>query len=95
MSKRLRRTFTPEFKAEAVSLLQRSGQSIAQVAKELGLSPSSLRQWALEAERKTPASAGPAELNAEIDRLKSRLRHVEAERDFLKKAAAFFARESK
>lgn len=95
MSRRQRRAFTPEFKSEAVSLLKRSGRSIAQVAKELDVSPSTLRQWARQTERESPTTSSPAELNAENDRLRTRLRQVEAERDFLKKAAAFFARESK
>lgn len=96
MSRRKRRSFTPEFKAEAVALVKRSGRSIGQVAKELDLSETSLRQWVQKAEE---AEIGgerlSAEEAAELRRLRRELKEVQAERDFLKKAAAFFARESK
>ncbi len=89
-----RRTFTAEFKQEAVALVQRSGQSANQVAKELGVSQTALSRWLRDARRPAESPNGfhaAAELRAlrqEVDRLRM-------EREILKKAAAFFANESR
>jgi transposase len=96
MSRRPKRTFTAEFRAEAVALVKASGKSIGQVAKELDLHDSSLREWVRRAE--APAGpAGPLNENEreELSRLRKDFQRVQMERDFLKKAAAFFAKESK
>jgi transposase len=89
-----RRRFSSEFKQEAVALVRRSGQSANQVAKELGVSQTALSRWLREAA--TPVSS-PNGLRA-AEELKSLRREVERlrmERDILKKAAAFFANESR
>ncbi len=95
MSRRPRRSFTAEFKAEAVALVKKSGKTVGQVAKELDLTVTSLRNWMKEGERgaaPTPLSESERD---ELTRLRKDIQRVQMERDFLKKAAAFFARESK
>lgn len=95
--RRSKRTFTKEFKAEAVRLLrerQRLGESESYVARELGLSPGLLHQWADELDAGgRPAPLGET-LEEEVRRLRRENATLKLERDFAKKAAAFFARES-
>lgn len=98
MSKRARRSFTPEFKAEAVALVRVSGKSVGQVAKDLDLTETALRDWVTRAEKGLPL-AGKSEVTpnerAELMALRKENRVLKMERDFLKRAAAFFAKESK
>jgi transposase len=97
MSKKKRRAFTAEQKAEAVKIVKTSGKSVGQVAQELGLTVSALRSWVKQDEiNHNPAPRGPltTDERAELARLRKELKRVEMERDFLKKAAAFFARET-
>lgn len=94
---RKRPTYTPEFKAEAIRLAHAGDKSVGQVAKDLGISESSLREWVEKAER-TQAPATPegpltAEERQELQRLRRENARLQMERDFLKKAAAFFAKE--
>lgn len=90
-------TYTAEFRADAVRLAAQSGKSLRQVAADLGLATESLRRWVLQAQ--TDAGKGPvgALTSAEHDELR-RLRRENAtlrmEREILKKAAAFFAKET-
>ena len=96
-----RRDFTPEFKREAVALLENSGRPLMQIATELGISPSMLRNWRAvvnggpprsRAGSKTPSpSASPADQAAEIARLRRELDRTRMERDVLKKAIGIFA----
>jgi transposase len=97
MSKKKRRAFTQEQKAEAVKIVRTSGKSVGQVAQEMGLTVSALRSWVKQDEiNQNPAPRGPltTDERAELARLRKELKRVEMERDFLKKAAAFFARET-
>lgn len=93
-----RRTFSKEFKVEAVRLVQDRGVAVVQASRDLDVAESVLRRWIREANA-APATAFPgnglqrAEL-AEIAALKKEVAKLKAERDILKKAAAFFARES-
>ena len=95
-SRRLRRTFSPEFKAEAVKLVSEPGQSISAVAKNLDLTDSALRNWMRQA--KIDAGKGPtgalttAERN-ELTALRRENRQLRMEREILRKATAFFAKE--
>ncbi len=95
MSKRKRRTFTREQKADAVRLVRAGGEGIPTVARNLDLSENSLRRWVKQADiddGKGSAGDLTTEEKAEVRRLKKKLRQVTMERDFLKKAAAYFAK---
>ena len=97
MSKIIRRTFTKEQKADAVNLIRTSGEPVSQIARELGIHANTLHRWIAQAdidEGKGPEGAYTTAEKAEIRELKRRVRRLEMERDFLKKAAAFFAREN-
>ncbi len=97
MSKKKRRAFTAEQKAEAVKIVKTSGKTVTQVAHEMGLTVSALRSWVKQDEiNQNPAPRGPltTDERAELARLRKELKRVEMERDFLKKAAAFFAKET-
>ena len=98
MGRRKRRKFTPEYKAEVVKLIKASGKSIGQVARELGLTETAVRAWVAHAEideKRDPHGPLTTEERAEVVRLRRELRTVTMERDFLKKAAAFFARKGR
>lgn len=95
MSRRARRSFSESYKAEAVSLVEKSGKSIGQVAKELDLTETSLRQWVEHARKGAPAVPLALSERAELEQLRKENHRLKMERDFAKKAAAFFARESK
>ena len=90
MSGRNRRKFTPEFKVEAVALVESSGGNIAKVAKELGVYSSTLGNWVRQA-REEAAGAPSVEERSEIRELKRELDRVSRERDILAKAVAFFS----
>jgi transposase len=87
--------YPPQFKAEAVQLVRSSGRSISQIAKDLGVSGNSLRNWVKQAQIDQGERAGLT--TEEREELLRRLRRensiLKQERDFLKKAAVFFARE--
>ena len=96
MSKRKRRNYTKEFKADCVRLVKESSETLAQVARNIGVGEQSLRNWVKQYDIDTgiiKEGYTTAE-KEEIRRLKRELRDVTMERDFLKKAAAFFARET-
>ena len=92
--RRPRRKFSDEFKEQAARLVLDEGQTLAQVARELDLVPTALRQWVEQAraERTQGKSGLMKEEREELGRLRQRVRVLEEERDVLKKAAAFFAK---
>lgn len=98
---RERRNFTKEFKLEAVRLVRDSGKPLTQVARELGIQRDLLYGWkrrfgnTINPEEVFPGNGALTPEAEEIRRLRRRLQEVEQERDFLKKATAYFARESK
>ena len=92
-----RRQFTDAFKSEAVQLTRESGRPVAQVARELGISDNVLYRWRTEQHQVEAQGRTRAAVRAEQDELTRLTRENETlrkERDFLKRAAAFFARES-
>jgi transposase len=93
-----RRTFTREFNAEAVKLVTEGGKSLAEVARDLGLGESMLRAWkqalAVGGEQAFPGKGHPPAHEEELRRLRAEVKRLTMERDILKKATAFFARES-
>jgi transposase-like protein len=98
MAKRKRRAFSAEYKAEVVELVRKSGKSIGAVARDLDLTETAVRAWVRQAE--VDAGEGPkgALTSAERDelaQLRRRVKTLEMEREILKKATAFFAKESK
>ena len=94
MSKR--RKYSPEFKQGAVEQVRQPGVSCAQVARELGVACSLLTRWRREAEAQGQKAFGGTgrPRDEEVVRLKRELARVTKERDFLREAATFFARES-
>jgi transposase len=93
MSKRKRRKFTAQFKSDAASLVTKGGKSLSAVAKQLDLSDGSLRLW-VEQSKQSEAGGLSVDERTELMELRKRLKRVETERDILKKATVFFARES-
>ena len=84
-----------EFRREAVALFRGSGKSVPQLAAELGMSPQSLRNWSRQIDVDEGRANGlSSDEREELRRLRRELRTVTEEREILKKAAAFFAKES-
>ena len=98
-----RRQFTSEFKIEAVRLVAERRRSVAQVARELGIRPDMLRNWKRQAEghaglQPTDVFPGPGHQTSQTDELRRLQREnamLRQERDFLKKTAAYFAKEAR
>jgi transposase len=92
-----RRKFSKEFKEETVKLANQSGVTLKQLGAELGLSPNMISRWRRELSQSgTVAFKGKGHArDEEMARLKRELARVKKERDFLKDAAVFFAKESK
>ena len=93
---RKRRSFTPEFRQEAVRLALASERPLAEIARELGIRPDQLRHWKQQLIHAAGAPGPSAESSEqELRRLRREVQVLRQERDFLKKAAAFFANESR
>jgi transposase len=92
-----RQKFTSEFKLEALRLMESSGKPTADLARELGVRRNQLYEWKEQLDKRgTQAFRGPGkrpEISDEVGRLKRELEKVKEERDILKKAAAYFAKE--
>jgi transposase len=95
MTARPRRSFTPEFKVQTVDLVRTSGKSVAEVCRELDLTETAVRRWLAQADIDAGRRDGltTAE-HEELSRLRRENRVLREERDILKKAAAFFAKET-
>jgi len=96
MKKRRRRNYTQEFKEEAVKLITEQGCSFAETGRNLGVNPNLLSRWKRDIEgdsgKLSPASA--VSIQSELKRLRKENKRLRMEREILKKAAAFFAKES-
>jgi transposase len=94
-----RKTYTAEFKYEAVRLVTEQGYGVSEAARNLGLNVNMLRRWKRElSERANGAFPGKGHLSPEqeeLHRLRDEVKRLRMERDILKKAAIFFANESK
>jgi transposase len=96
-AKQRRRRFTAEFKAGAVRLVLVEGQSVTGVARDLGISASGLSRWVEQAradQGKSKRGTLTTEEKEELARLRKEVRELRLEREILKKAAAFFAKEN-
>lgn len=95
-----RRQFSPEFKADAVALVRSSGRPISAIARELGIGESSLSYWLMK-DRDGRAVADPGRFEAETAEsrenaaLRRRVAELEVEREILKRATAFWVKESR
>ena len=95
---RRRRSFTPEFKAEIVELCQRGDRSVGQVAKDFDLTETAVREWVKQAERDTGTRVDGGLTSAErqeLIELRRECRRLREDVEILKRATAFFAKETR
>ena len=93
---RTRRAFTAEFKAQVVELCRASGKSVGQVCRDLDLTETAVRRWIAQAEVDSGQREGlTTDERAELAQLRKENRVLREERDILKRATAFFARETR
>ena len=85
--------YSPEFKEEAVRQITQRGYSVKEISERLGVSTHSLYKWVQESRSGTTDTDNLAAIKLENQKLKSELRRTQEERDILKKAAAYFAKE--
>ena len=98
MGKKTRRSFTKEYKAEVVKLVRKSGKTVGAICRDLGLAETAVRRWVQQAEVDSgggPAGALTTAEREEFAELRKRVKTLEMEREILKKATAFFAKESR
>ena len=91
-----RKKYTQEYKDEAVELVVGSGRPVAEIARDLGINEATLGNWMNKAKQAGKVDDKPLDINerARLKELEEEVRRLRMERDFLKKAAAWFARES-
>ncbi len=94
-----RRVYTSQFKREAVELVEREGVSVAEAARRLGVEQTLLRSWKLkfqeQGDQAFPGAGQRTAIEEEVRQLREENARLKMERDILKKATAFFARESR
>lgn len=93
-----KKKYTPEFKIEAVKLITEQGYRPTEAARNLGIHPSALNRWrsqlASEGKNAFPGKGRLTPEKEELQKLRKEVQRLKMERDILKKAAAFFAKES-
>ncbi len=94
MNNQTRRRFSDEFKEEAVKLITEQGYKVSEASRNLDINASMLRRWQRELSPESDGSLD-ADEKAELQRLRKENKTLRMEREILKKAAAFFAKESK
>lgn len=98
-ARKTRRRFTKEFKDDAIGLVLEQGYSCAEVGRRLGVSENNVNRWVRQYRDKYESISSDGlsreQLEAELKRLRKENKRLEMEREILKKAAAFFAKESK
>ncbi len=95
MTSRSRRSFTPAFKAQTVDLLRTSGKSVTEVCRDLDLTETAVRRWLAQADIDAGQRDGLTTAEREeLSRLRRENRVLREEREILRKAAAFFAKET-
>ena len=96
-TRRERRTFSAEYKAEIVALIRSTGESPGSLCKRLDLTESTVRKWIDKSEKGGPmgtAKGVPVSESEELKQLRAEVKQLRTERDILKKATAFFAKDS-
>lgn len=93
MTRRRRPTYSPEFRAEAVRRVRNSDESLQSIARDLGVSPPTLTKW-VDASRPKPEVPLTDDERTELRRLRKENRELKMEREILRKATAFFAKQS-
>jgi transposase len=93
--KKKRREFTDEFKNDAVKLVIEQGYKASEVSRRLGVDQSNVSRWVREHRNRLESPTNTPDMEAENKRLRKENKRLQMERDILKKAAAFFANESK
>jgi transposase len=93
--KKQRRDFTNEFKNDAVKLVIEQGYKASEVSRRLGVGQSNVSRWVREHRSRLENPTHTPDMEAEVKRLRKENKRLQMERDILKKAAAFFANESK
>lgn len=93
MAQRRRPTYAPEFRSEAVKRVRNSNESVAAIARDLGITVGTLRRW-IDASRPQPDVVLTDNERTELRRLRKENRELRMEREVLKKATAFFAKQS-
>ena len=93
--KRTKRQFNVEFKQEAVALVRDQGYSVAKAAEAVGITPAMLYKWKEHLEAEAAGKSLSEDEKAELKRLRKEVRELRMEKEILKKASAFFAKEMK
>ena len=94
MGRQTRRQYTADFKAEAVRMVVEGERPTKEIAERLGINATLLNRWCREQERREHGAQHLGGDDSELSQLRRRVRELEQEREILKKAATFFARES-
>jgi transposase len=96
MARRERRKFSDEYKAEVVALVRSSGKSVGEISRDLDLTETAVREWVQRADVDGGKRNGLTTAEREeLSRLRRQVRVLEEERSILKKAATFFAKETR